>query len=59
MATIACGHEEHREHLCQMVALETPVEELKPKVRNAKYICRFCGRAAAQPESLCKPEPLG
>jgi hypothetical protein len=41
-----------------MVEKEVPKEELKPLIRNAKYICSCCGRAAANEENLCAPEPL-
>lgn len=59
MALVAsCREDDHRDHLCQLVALETPVQELKPLIRNAKFICRFCGRAAAEANRLCRPEPL-
>jgi hypothetical protein len=31
---------------------------LRPLVKNAKYICNECGRAAAKAENLCAPERL-
>jgi len=37
---------------------EVPTEKLKPLVKNAKYICSCCGRAAAKAENLCSPETL-
>jgi hypothetical protein len=33
-------------------------EAYKELVRNGKYICRVCGRAAAGKESVCVPEKL-
>ena len=51
-------HPGHDKHLCKMVEAKTPTEKLKPLVKNAKYICKGCGRAAAKAENLCSPEPL-
>jgi len=41
-----------------MVEDEVPTAKLKPLVKNAKYICGCCGRAAAKAENLCAPEAL-
>jgi hypothetical protein len=30
----------------------------KDLVRNPKFICKKCGRAAAKEENLCEPVPL-
>jgi hypothetical protein len=51
-------HAGHEKHLCTLVEDKTPIEKLKPLVKNAKYICKGCGRAAAKAENLCAPEPL-
>jgi hypothetical protein len=34
------------------------LQEYKKYVRNAKFVCRNCGRAAAKAENLCDPEEL-
>jgi hypothetical protein len=34
------------------------LKELRPLVKNAKYICRDCGRAAASEKNLCSPKKL-
>ena len=34
------------------------LEEYKKLVRNPKYVCRQCGRAAAEAENLCDPVSL-
>ena len=51
-------HPGHDTHICKMVEAKTPTSELKPLVKNAKYICKECGRAASKAENLCSPEPL-
>ena len=51
-------HAGHEKHLCKLVEDKTPTEKLKPLVKNAKYICKGCGRVAAKAENLCAPEPL-
>jgi len=55
---IVCTDPDHHKHLCQMVALERPLSEIKPFVRDGKFICRFCARVTSDPERVCKPEPL-
>ena len=52
-----CG-EDHGQHMCQLVKAETPIEELREIVSGARYICKNCGRAAAEEENLCAPEKL-
>ncbi|MGA3290637.1 MAG: hypothetical protein ABSD42_10410 [Candidatus Bathyarchaeia archaeon] len=51
-------HPGHEKHLCKMVEDEVPTEKLKPLVKNAKYICKCCGRAVAKAENVCAPELL-
>ena len=34
------------------------MKQLKPLVKNAKFICRDCGRAAANATNLCSPRKL-
>jgi hypothetical protein len=49
----------HENHLCKMVVGDqADIETIKPLIRNAKYICATCGRAAAKAENLCNPMPL-
>ena len=49
----------HENHLCKMVVGDqADIETLKPFVRNAKYICETCGRAATKSENLCNPTPI-
>ncbi len=51
-------HPGHEKHLCDLTEKEMPLEEMKPLVKNAKYICGCCRRATAKAENLCMPEPL-
>jgi hypothetical protein len=49
----------HEKHLCKMVVGDqADIEDIKPLVRNAKYICASCGRAAASADNLCNPVSL-
>ena len=41
-----------------MVEEKTPIEKIKPIVKDAKYICKGCMRTAAKAENLSAPEPL-
>jgi hypothetical protein len=34
------------------------LETVKNLVRNPKFMCNTCGRAAARAENLCDPVPL-
>lgn len=52
------GHENHLCYLQETGFIDEFPEAYKDMVREAKYICRVCGRAAAKKESLCSPERL-
>ena len=58
------GHDHHKgshdTKLCAMTccAGRIDLKKLKPLVRDAKFICKECGRAAASAESLCSPKTL-
>jgi hypothetical protein len=54
-------HPNHENHLCYLENIgyiQAFPEAYKELVRNGKYICRVCGRAAAGKESVCVPEKL-
>ena len=52
-------HLGHANHLCHLVeSTGISIEEYKPLVENAKFLCRKCGRVAAKAENLCEPVPL-
>ena len=35
---------------------DSGLKELKTLIKDSKFVCRDCGRAAAREESLCEPE---
>jgi hypothetical protein len=61
MAEIKMPHAAHEEHLCLLENvgyLKSNLEDYKKLVRNPKFICKNCGRAAANEKNLCLPEKL-
>jgi len=50
----------HEDKLCAMTCCPGRINlnELKPLVKDAKFICQECGRGAAKPENLCAPQPI-
>ena len=51
-------HLGHSHHLCDMARKGADFETYKNLVKNAKFICKKCGRAAAKEDNLCEPVPL-
>ncbi len=47
-------HTGHANHLCELVS-KRKMAEVARLAKGAKYVCHICGRAAAQPSSLCEP----
>jgi hypothetical protein len=37
---------------------EVTVEQMKELIRDAKFMCKICGRSALSSDNLCEPEPL-
>jgi len=61
MAEIKMPHTAHEEHLCLLENvgyLKSNLEDYKKLVRNRKFICRNCGRAATNEKNLCSPDKL-
>jgi len=51
-------HAGHEKHLCKIWADTYDVDQIRDLVKNAKYVCKVCGRAAAKEENLCDPVTL-
>ncbi len=61
MAEIKMPHPEHDMHLCYLQNLgyvESNLTSYKSLVKDPKYVCKGCGRAAGSEKNLCKPEKL-
>jgi hypothetical protein len=50
----------HDDKLCAMTCCPGRIDlkALAPLVKDPKYICSECGRAAAKEENLCSPKKL-
>jgi hypothetical protein len=61
MAKTNLPHAGHNKHLCYLnnlgYQISNPVE-YKALVKNAKFVCKICGRVAASDKNLCKPMAL-
>ncbi len=61
MAKITMPHPGHGKHLCYLTnigfQLSNP-KEYRALVKNGKFVCRVCGRVAANENNLCKPAKL-
>jgi hypothetical protein len=61
MAKLEMPHEAHEKHLCYLSNIGFPqsnTKAYKELVKNAKYLCKACGRVAANEQNLCKPVKL-
>jgi hypothetical protein len=52
--------EDHSEKMCALTccSCHLDLEKIKPLVRDPKFICKSCGRAAAEEKNLCGPVSL-
>ncbi len=58
---ISDDHYGHEAHLCVAGAIgfvKNNLSKYKDYVRNPKFVCKNCGRAAANAENLCEPDSL-
>ena len=51
-------HLGHAKHLCDMAKRGVDLNLYKELVKDAKFICKKCGRVAAKEENLCEPVQL-
>ena len=54
-------HPGHDKHLCYLTNLhfhQSNWSEYKKLVEGAQYICKLCGRSAADKNRLCRPVKL-
>ena len=61
MANVKMPHEGHDQHLCYLQNLgfhTSEPQEYRKLVKDAKYVCKTCGRAAKNKENLCMPFEL-
>jgi hypothetical protein len=58
---IEMPHPEHEKHLCYLENVgyvKANLDDYKKLVRDAKFVCRQCGRIAAGARNVCDPENL-
>ncbi len=51
-------HLGHMKHLCEMARRGVDLNTYKELVKDAKFICKKCGRVAVNEDNLCEPVPL-
>jgi hypothetical protein len=61
MKKLEMPHAMHDDHLCYLVNmgyLSNSLEDYKKLVKDAKFVCKTCGRTADSKENLCRPVKL-
>ena len=61
MAKTTLPHAGHNKHLCYLNNLGFQISnpgQYKALVKNAKFLCRICGRVAVSEKNLCRPVAL-
>lgn len=61
MAAAKMPHPGHAKHLCYLNNMGFQISkpsEYKALVKDAKFMCKICGRVAAKKSNLCKPVAL-
>jgi hypothetical protein len=54
-------HSKHEQHLCflhNVGYVAKNLEEYKKLVRNARFVCKSCGRVGENAVNLCEPDKL-
>ena len=51
---------EYEDKICSLISSRDQVDLklLKQLVKDSRYICRTCGRSAANADRLCSPETM-
>lgn len=58
-ARLSSPHINHQHHLCAMVEHgDASLEQMKDLIRDANFICTFCGRVARSQNNLCDPASI-
>ena len=61
LAGVSMPHPQHEQHLCfldNVGLVKSNIEEYKKLVKDAKFVCRSCGRVAVNDKNLCAPVKL-
>ncbi|MFB0507987.1 MAG: hypothetical protein ACETWT_14750 [Thermodesulfobacteriota bacterium] len=61
MAEVKMPHPGHEKHLCLLQNtgyIKENFSEYKNLVRDPQFVCKNCGRTAANDANLCAPEAL-
>jgi hypothetical protein len=61
MAKVELPHDGHDKHLCYLNNLGFQIsnaKEYKELVKDGRFMCKVCGRVAANERNLCKPVKL-
>ena len=51
----------HDDHLCYLVNMgfmESNLDDYIDRVKDAKFVCKKCGRSANSEENLCRPKKI-
>ena len=52
-------HVGHLHHLCHYAASgDITLDEMKELVKDPKFVCKICGRAAAKADDVCQPDAI-
>ncbi len=61
MTEVNLPHPGHDKHLCFLENIgyvKSNLDDYKELVRDSKFLCKNCGRAAASEKNLCNPERI-
>lgn len=58
MINFEITHQGHEVHLCKIWSDTYDIDVVNDIVRNPNFICKVCGRVAANEENICDPAPL-